>query len=160
MTAVAEHTRSAIRPFHVEVPEESLTELRRRLAATRWPTRELVTDRSQGVQLATMQELCRYWTTEYDWRRCEAKLNALPQFVTEIDGVDLHFIHVRSKHAAPLPLLISHGWPGPLREPGKLIGPLTAPPAYGANAADAFDVVIPSMPGYGFSGKPERTGWG
>src|SRR4051794_30962578 len=159
MTAVAEHTRSAIRPFHVEVPEESLTELRRRLAATRWPTRELVTDRSQGVQLATMQELCRYWTTEYDWRRCEAKLNALPQFVTEIDGVDIHFIHVRSPHADAMPLIMTHGWPGSVIELLETVGPLTDPTAHGGSAEDAFDLVLPSLPGYGFSGEPTEVGW-
>src|SRR3954465_13216842 len=159
MTAVAEHTRSAIRPFHVEVPEESLTELRRRLAATRWPTRELVTDRSQGVQLATMQELCRYWTTEYDWRRCEAKLNALPQFVTEIAGGDIHFIHVRSPHTGALPLIMTHGWPGSVVELLETVGPLTDPTAHGGSAEDAFPPVLPSLPGYGFSGEPAELGW-
>src|SRR3954465_2193987 len=159
MTAVAEPTPRAIRPFHVEVPEESLTELRRRLAATRWPTRELVTDRSQGVQLATMQELCRYWTTEYDWRRREAKLNALPQFVTEIDGVDIHFIHVRSPHAYAMPLIMTHGWPGSVIELLETVGPLTDPTAHGGSAEDAFDLVLPSLPGFGFSGQPAELGW-
>src|SRR3954451_23493882 len=159
MTAVAEHTRSAIRPFHVEVPEESLTELRRRLAATRWPTRELVTDRSQGVQLATMQELCRHWTTEYDWRRCEAKLNALPQFTTEIDGVDIHFIHVKSPHAGALPLIMTHGWPGSVVELLETVGPLTNPTTHGGSGEDAVPLVLPSLPGYGFSGEPAELGW-
>jgi pimeloyl-ACP methyl ester carboxylesterase len=151
---------SEIRPFHVEIPEEELVELRRRIAATRWPERETVTDESQGVQLATLQELVRYWATDYDWRKVEVKLHALPQFVTEIDGLDIHFIHVRSKHEDALPLIVTHGWPGSIIEQLKIIGPLTDPTAYGGSAEDAFDVVIPSMPGYGFSGKPTSTGWG
>ena len=160
MTEVAQQTGSdqtAIRPFHVNVPEAELTELRRRINATRWPDRE--TDASQGVQLATMQELARYWATEYDWRRVEARLNALPQFLTEIDGVDIHFIHVRSKHEDALPLIVSHGWPGSVIEQLKIIDPLTNPTAHGGKASDAFHVVIPHMPGYGFSGKPTTTGW-
>ncbi|HVG31851.1 MAG TPA: epoxide hydrolase [Pyrinomonadaceae bacterium] len=149
----------AIRPFHVNVPEEELTELRRRINATRWPERETVTDASQGVQLATMQKLAQYWATTYDWRRCEAQLQALPQFMTEIDGLDIHFIHVRSKHADALPLIVTHGWPGSVVEQLKIVDPLTNPTAHGGTAADAFDVVIPSMPGYGYSGKPTTTGW-
>jgi pimeloyl-ACP methyl ester carboxylesterase len=152
--------KDAIRPFHVSIPEEKLVDLRRRIAATQWPEKETVADQSQGVPLATMQELARYWATDYDWRKCEAKLNALPQFITTIDGLDIHFIHVRSKHPNALPLIISHGWPGSILEQVKLIGPLTDPTAYGGRAEDAFDVVIPSMPGYGFSGKPTSTGWG
>ena len=159
MTAVAQETGKAIRPFHVDVPDEALADMRRRIDATRWPTRELVTDRSQGVQLATMQELCRYWTTEYDWRRCEAKLNALPQFVTEIDGVDIHFTHVRSPHADALPLIMTHGWPGSVVELLETVGPLTDPTAYGGRAEDAFHLVLPSLPGYGFSGEPTELGW-
>jgi pimeloyl-ACP methyl ester carboxylesterase len=151
--------KNAIRPFCVKVPQRELTELRRRIKATRWPTRELVRDASQGVQLATIQKLARYWSTNYDWRRCEARLNALPQFVTKIDGVDIHFIHVRSKHENALPLIVTHGWPGSIVELLKIIDPLTNPTAHGTNASDAFDVVIPSMPGYGFSGKPVETGW-
>jgi pimeloyl-ACP methyl ester carboxylesterase len=150
---------SAIRPFHVTVPEADLIELRRRINATRWPERETVTDASQGVQLATMQKLARYWATEYDWRRIEAKLKALPQFITEIDGLDIHFIHVRSKHENALPLIVTHGWPGSIIEQMKIIDPLTNPTAYGGKASDAFDVVIPSLPGFGFSGKPTTTGW-
>ena len=150
---------SAIRPFSVNVPEAELTELRRRINATKWPERETVTDATQGVQLATMQALARYWATEYDWRKIEAKLNALPQFITEIDGLDIHFIHVRSKHENALPLIVTHGWPGSIIEQMKIIDPLTNPTAHGGNASDAFDVVIPSMPGYGFSGKPTTTGW-
>ena len=150
---------SGIRPFQVNVPEAELTELRRRINATRWPEKETVTDASQGVQLATMQKLARYWATEYDWRKVEAKLNALPQFITEIDGLDIHFIHVRSKHENALPLIVTHGWPGSIIEQLKIIDPLTNPTAHGASASDAFDVVIPSMPGYGFSGKPTTTGW-
>jgi pimeloyl-ACP methyl ester carboxylesterase len=150
----------AIRPFHFNVPEEELTDLRRRIEATRWPEEELVTDQSQGVQLATMQKLARYWATDYDWRRCEAQLNALPHFITEIDGLDIHFIHVRSKHEGALPLIVTHGWPGSVVEQLKIIDPLTNPTAHGASASDAFDLVIPSMPGYGFSGKPSTTGWG
>ena len=149
-----------IRPFHVDVPEEELTDLRRRIVATRWPEKETVADQSQGVPLAMTQELARYWATEYDWRRCEEKLNALPQFMTEIDGLDIHFIHARSAHEDALPLIVNHGWPGSIIEQLKIIGPLTDPTAHGGSAADAFHVVIPSMPGYGFSGKPTRTGWG
>ena len=159
-TPRAEADRTAIRPFEVRVPEEDLVSLRRRIAATRWPERETVTDVSQGVQLATMEALARYWCTEYDFRRFETRLNALPQFVTEIDGLDIHFIHVRSPHENALPLIITHGWPGSVIEMLNVIGPLTDPTAYGGNAADAFDVVVPSMPGYGFSGKPTETGWG
>ncbi len=144
----------AIRPFSVNFPEERLTELRRRIAATHWPERETVTDTSQGVQLAPMQELARYWATDYDWRKVEARLNALPQFITEIDGLDIHFIHVRSKHENALPLIVSHGWPGSIIEQLKIIDPLTDPTAHGGSESDAFHVVIPSMPGYGFSGKP------
>ncbi|WP_112664454.1 epoxide hydrolase [Microvirga flavescens] len=151
---------AAIRPFHVNIPEEQLVDLRRRVAATRWPDRETVNDQSQGVPLATMRELARYWATDYDWRRAEAKLNALPQFMTTIDGLDIHFIHVRSRHPNALPVIIAHGWPGSVLEQIKLVGPLTDPTAYGGRAEDAFDVVIPSMPGYGFSGKPTSTGWG
>jgi pimeloyl-ACP methyl ester carboxylesterase len=155
-TAVAEDT--AIRPFRIDVPEEALNDLRRRLAATRWPERETVADDSQGVRLATIQELARAWS-DYDWRTCEAKLNALPQFVTEIDGLDIHFIHVRSKHENALPLIVTHGWPGSIIEQLKIIDPLTNPTAHGATASDAFDVVIPSIPGHGFSAKPISTGW-
>ena len=154
-----EASRQAIRPFHVNVPEAELTELRRRINATKWPERETVTDASQGVQLATIQKLARYWATDYDWRKCEAKLNALPQFITEIDGLDIHFIHVRSKHENALPLIVTHGWPGSVIEQLKIIDPLTNPTAHGASASDAFHLVIPSMPGYGFSGKPTTTGW-
>jgi pimeloyl-ACP methyl ester carboxylesterase len=150
----------AIHPFRINVPEEALADLRRRLAATQWPDRETVTDESQGVQLATMQELARSWAIDYDWRKCEAKLNALPQFISKIDGLDIHFIHVRSKHENALPLIVTHGWPGSIIEQLKIIDPLTNPPAHGASALDAFHVVIPSMPGYGFSGKPTSTGWG
>jgi pimeloyl-ACP methyl ester carboxylesterase len=149
----------AIRPFHVNVPEAELTELRRRIEATRWPDRETVGDQSQGVQLATMQKLARYWATDYDWRKVEARLKALPQFITEIDGLDIHFIHVRSKHENALPIIVSHGWPGSIIEQLKIIDPLTNPTAHGASASDAFHVVIPSMPGYGYSGKPTTTGW-
>ena len=159
MTAVAEQTGSAIRPFHVEVPEEALTELRRRLAATRWPSRELVADRSQGVQLATIQELARYWANDYDMRRIEARLNALPQFTTHIDGVEIHFIHVRSPHPDALPLIMTHGWPGSVIELLDSIGPLTDPTAHGGRAEDAFDLVLPSLPGYGFSSEPTEVGW-
>jgi pimeloyl-ACP methyl ester carboxylesterase len=160
MTTVAQETGKAIRPFQVYVLDEALTELRRRIAATVWPDRETVPDSSQGVPLATMQELARYWATEYDWRRCEARLNALPQFVTEIDGLDIHFVHVRSQHDDALPLVVNHGWPGSIIEQLKIIDPLVNPTAHGASASDAFHVVIPSMPGYGFSGKPTSTGWG
>ena len=151
--------RSAIRPFRVDVPEVELTELRKRINATRWPERETVTDASQGVQLATMRALARYWATEYDWRKVEARLQALPHFVTEIDGLDIHFIHVRSKHENALPVIVTHGWPGSVVEQLKIIDPLTNPTAHGGSASDAFDVVIPSMPGYGFSDKPTTTGW-
>jgi pimeloyl-ACP methyl ester carboxylesterase len=150
----------AVRPFSFDVPEEDLADLRRRIAATQWPEKETVADESQGVPLATMQELARYWATDYDWRRCEAKLKALPQFITEIDGLDIHFIHVRSKHENALPLVVNHGWPGSIIEQLKIIDPLTDPTAHGGSAEDAFDIVIPSMPGYGFSGKPTSTGWG
>jgi pimeloyl-ACP methyl ester carboxylesterase len=152
--------KTAINPFHVNVPEAELTELRRRINATRWPERETVTDATQGVQLATVQALARYWATEYDWRKIEAKLNALPQFITGIDGLDIHFIHVRSKHENALPLIVTHGWPGSIIEQMKIIDPLTNPTAHGGKASDAFDVVIPSMPGYGYSGKPSAPGWG
>jgi pimeloyl-ACP methyl ester carboxylesterase len=151
---------TAIHPFHVNVPQAELTEMRRRINATRWPERETVDDQSQGVQLATMQALARYWVTEYDWRACEARLNAVPQFITEIDGLDIHFIHVRSKHANALPLIVTHGWPGSIVEQMKIIDPLTDPTAHGASASDAFHLVIPSIPGYGYSGKPTTTGWG
>ena len=150
----------AVRDFHIDVPEEKLVDLRRRIEATQWPEKETVADESQGVPLATMQELARYWATDYDWRKCEAKLKALPQFITEIDGLDIHFIHVRSKHEDALPLIVTHGWPGSIIEQLKIIAPLTDPTAHGGSAEDAFDVVIPSMPGYGFSGKPTTTGWG
>src|SRR5690242_4111510 len=156
----ANSDRTVIRPFHVSIPEIELSELRRRINATRWPERETVTDATQGVQLATMQALARYWATEYDWRKIEAKLNAYPQFITEIDGLDIHFIQVRSKHQNSLPLIVTHGWPGSIIEQLKIIDPLTEPTAHGGKASDAFDVVIPSMPGYGYSGKPTTTGWG
>jgi pimeloyl-ACP methyl ester carboxylesterase len=151
---------TTIRPFHVTFPETELTDLRRRISATKWPERETVTDQSQGVQLATIQKLARYWATEYDWRKCEARLNAVPNFITEIDGLDIHFIHVRSKHENALPVIVTHGWPGSVVEQLKIIDPLTNPTAHGGSASDAFHVVIPSMPGYGFSGKPTTTGWG
>src|SRR5918999_651887 len=150
---------TAVRPFHIDVPEEDLDDLRRRITATRWPEKETVADESQGVPLATMQELARYWAEEYDWRKCEEKLNALPNFITEIDGLDIHFIHVRSEHENALPIVVCHGWPGSVIEQLKIIGPLTDPTAHGASASDPFHVVIPSMPGYGFSGKPTSTGW-
>jgi pimeloyl-ACP methyl ester carboxylesterase len=149
----------AIRPFHVNVPQEQIVELRRRIAATRWPDKETVTDPSQGVQLATIQKVARYWQTDHDWRKLEARLNALPQFVTEIDGLDIHFIHVRSKHENALPLIVTHGWPGSIIEQMKIVDPLTNPTAHGGSATDAFDMVIPSLPGYGFSGKPTAPGW-
>ena len=152
--------RNAIRPFQVNVRDADLTELRRRVEATRWPERETVADDSQGVQLATIQKLARYWATEYDWRKVEARLSSFPQFITEVDGLDIHFIHVRSKHENALPLIVTHGWPGSVIEQLKIIEPLTNPTAHGGSAADAFHVVIPSMPGYGFSGKPTTTGWG
>ena len=165
-TAVATHEKTsqlagtaAIRPFKAQVPEAELTELRRRINNTKWPDRETVTDTTQGVQLATTQALARYWGTEYDWRKCEARLNALPQFITEIDGLDIHFIHVRSKHENALPVIVTHGWPGSIVEQMKIIEPLTNPTAHGGSASDAFDVVIPSMPGYGYSGKPTTAGW-
>jgi len=151
--------KNAIRPFHVNVPEAELTELRRRINSTKWPERELVADATQGVQLATVQALARYWGAEYDWRKVEARLNALPQFITEIDGLDIHFIHVRSKHEDALPLIVTHGWPGSVIEQLKIVDPLTNPTAHGASASDAFHLVIPSMPGYGFSGKPTAPGW-
>jgi pimeloyl-ACP methyl ester carboxylesterase len=149
--------KNAIRPFHVNIPEAELTELRQRIKATKWPERE--TDATQGVPLATIQALARYWATDYDWRKVEARLNALPQFITEIDGLEIHFIHVRSKHENALPLIVTHGWPGSIIEQMKIIDPLTNPTAHGARATDAFHLVIPSMPGYGFSGKPATTGW-
>ena len=151
---------TAIRPFTVNIPEDQLVDLKRRLSATRWPEMETVADESQGVRLATIQALAQYWATDYDWRRVEAKLNSYPQFVTNIDGLDIHFIHVKSKEKNALPLIITHGWPGSVIEQLKIIDPLTNPTAYGGSASDAFDVVIPSMPGYGFSGKPKSTGWG
>jgi pimeloyl-ACP methyl ester carboxylesterase len=151
--------KTVIRPFHVNFPEADLTELRRRINATRWPDRETVTDATQGVQFATTQALARYWGTDYDWRKVEAKLNSLPNFITEIDGLDIHFIHVRSKHENALPLIVTHGWPGSIVEQLKIVDPLTNPTAHGGSASDAFHIVIPSMPGYGFSGKPTTTGW-
>src|SRR5712691_12495178 len=152
-------TQAAIRAFQVSVPDEQLKELRGRITATRWPRKELVADGSQGVQLGMLQALTRYWATDYDWRRCEARLNALPQFKTKIDGLDIHFIHVKSPHKNALPLIITHGWPGSVIEMLEVIGPLTDPTAHGGRAEDAFDLVVPSMPGYGFSGKPSATGW-
>jgi pimeloyl-ACP methyl ester carboxylesterase len=149
----------AIRPFRIEIPEDALVDLRRRITGTRWPERETVADQSQGVQLATLQELAGYWATDYDWREIETRLNALPQFVTEIDGLDIHFIHVRSNQANALPLIVTHGWPGSIIEQLKIVEPLTNPTAHGGSASDAFDLVIPSLPGYGFSGKPTKTGW-
>ena len=148
-----------IRPFRVDMPDEAIADLQRRIAATRWPSKELVADRSQGVQLATIQALARYWAADYDWRACEARLNALPQFTTEIDGVDIHFIHVKSRHAGALPLIITHGWPGSVIELLGVIGPLTDPAAHGGSAGDAFDLVVPSLPGFGFSGAPAEAGW-
>jgi len=163
-TSVAPHegtsnSKDSIRPFKIQVPEAELTELRRRIKNTEWPERETVTDATQGVQLATAQALARYWATKYDWRKCEARLNALPNFLTEIDGLDIHFIHVRSKHDNALPLIVTHGWPGSVIEQLGIIDPLTNPTAHGGSASDAFHLVIPSMPGYGFSGKPTTTGW-
>jgi pimeloyl-ACP methyl ester carboxylesterase len=149
----------AIRPFQFHASDEALADLRRRIGGTKWPSRELVTDASQGAQLATMQKLARYWQTEHDWRKIEARLNGLPMFLTEIDGLDIHFIHVRSKHENALPLIVTHGWPGSIIEQLKIIGPLTDPTAYGGSASDAFSIVIPSLPGYGFSGKPTAAGW-
>jgi len=159
MTGTVE-TAVGIRPFHVDMPEEALIDLRRRIAATHWPEKETVADSSQGVPLATMQALAEYWRTDYDWRRCEARLNELRHFVTEIDGLDIHFLHARSPHADALPLVVNHGWPGSIVEQLKIIDRLTDPTAHGGSAADAFHVVVPSMPGYGFSGKPTGTGWG
>jgi len=152
--------KTAIRPFQVNVPEARIAKLRSRIEATEWPDRETVADESQGVQLATMQELARYWATDYDWRKCEAKLNSLPNFMTEIDGLDIHFIHVRSKHEDALPLIVTHGWPGSVIELLKIIDPLNNPTAHGASASDAFHLVIPSLPGFGFSARPTTTGWG
>src|ERR1700722_12492914 len=151
--------KTSIRPFRVNFPDSELTELRRRINATRWPERETVADQSQGVQLATIEALARYWATDYDWRKVEARLNALPQFMTEIEGLDIHFIHVRSTHENALPLIVTHGWPGSIIEQLKIIDPLTNPTAHGGSASDAFDLVIPSLPGYGFSGKPTAPGW-
>ena len=156
---VAENDATAVRPFRISVPEHELTELRRRIVDTRWPTKELVADRSQGVQLAALQALARYWATDYDWRKCEARLNALPQFTTEIDGVQIHFIHVRSRHENALPLLMTHGWPGSVLELLETVGPLTDPTAHGGSATDAFHLVLPSLPGYGFSAEPAELGW-
>jgi pimeloyl-ACP methyl ester carboxylesterase len=160
-TIAAEETNqaTAIRPFSFRAPESKLADLRRRISATQWPERETVADASQGVQFATMQKLARYWATDYDWRKVEAKLNALPNFTTEIDGLDIHFIHVRSKHENALPLIVTHGWPGSIIEQLKIVGPLTDPTAHGGSASDAFHLVIPSLPGYGFSGKPTAPGW-
>ena len=155
----ARRPNTAIRPFTYHAPQAELDDLRRRILATRWPEKEPVADFSQGVPLATIQKLARYWTTEYDWRKVEAKLDALPQFITEIDGLDIHFAHVRSKHENALPIIVSHGWPGSLIEQLKIIDPLVNPTAHGGKASDAFHVVIPNMPGYGFSGKPTTTGW-
>jgi pimeloyl-ACP methyl ester carboxylesterase len=159
MSSTAE-TTTEIRPFHIDISDEALADLRRRVAATNWPEKETVGDQSQGVPLATMQELARYWATEYDWRTCEKALNALPQFITEIDGLDIHFIHVRSQHEDALPLIVNHGWPGSIIEQVKIIERLADPTSHGGSAVDAFHVVVPSMPGYGFSGKPTSTGWG
>src|SRR5213080_4674280 len=159
MTTLEQQTGSVIRPFTVQIPKDALDDLRQRLAATRWPSRELVGDRSQGVQLATMQALRQYWATEYDGRRVESRLNALPQFTTEIDGVDIHFVHVKSEHPDALPLIMTHGWPGSVIEMLDSVGPLTDPTAHGGTAADAFHLVLPSLPGYGFSGEPAEVGW-
>ena len=152
-------SNEAIHPFSVHISQEKLADLKRRVLATKWPDKETVADQSQGVQLATMKALANYWTTAYDWRKCEKKLNSYPQFITNIDGVDIHFIHVRSKNPNALPIIITHGWPGSIIEQLKIIGPLTDPVAYGGKAEDSFDVIIPSLPGYGFSGKPTTTGW-
>src|SRR5947207_1579242 len=152
-------TAIEIRPFHIEIPEEQIDDLRRRIAATRWPSKELVADRSQGVQLGPLQELARYWASDYDWRKAEAKLNALPQFTTEIDGVEIHFIHVKSPHEDALPLIMTHGWPGSVMEMIDSVGPLTDPTAHGGSAEDAFHLVLPSLPGYGLSGEPVEIGW-
>src|SRR3954471_21597560 len=159
VTPVTSATNASIRPFHIHFTDEALADMKRRIAATRWPDRELVADPTQGVQLATIQKLARYWGSDYDWRHVEERLNALPQFVTNIDGVDIHFIHVRSKEKHALPILITHGWPGSMIEQLKVIETLTNPTAHGGSASDAFDVVIPSLPGYGFSGNPTVTGW-
>lgn len=156
--AVTAQDPNSIRPFHINIPDEALADLRQRIVATRWPDKETVTDASQGVQLATMRSLASYWATDYDWHKCAAKLNALPMFVTTIDGLDIQFIWVRSKNPNPLPMILTHGWPGSILEFVKVIGPLTDPTANGGRAEDAFDVVIPSMPGYGFSGKPKDSG--
>ena len=158
-SAPAAPTSTAIRPFTIDVPDEALADLRQRIAATRWPSKELVPDRSQGVQLAAIQELARYWASEHDWRECEAKLNALPQFTTEIDGVEIHFIHVKSRHENAMPLIMTHGWPGSVIELLGVVGPLTDPTAHGGRPEDAFDLVLPSLPGYGFSGQPTEAGW-
>src|SRR3954465_906155 len=161
MAVMAERSAdaTAIRRFTIETPESELEDLRARIKATRWPSKELVADRAQGVQVATLQELTRYWTTDYDWRKCEAKLNALPQFMTEIDGVEIHFIHVRSKHEDAMPLIMTHGWPGSVIELLETIGPLTDPTAHAGTPGDAFPLVLPSLPGYGFSGEPTELGW-
>src|SRR5689334_14730806 len=156
-TATQPAAKTAIRPFQVRVPEEELTELRRRIKATRWPDKETVNDGTQGVQLAFTQALARYWATDYDWRKCEAKLNSYPQFITEIDGLDIHFIHVRSKHEDAMPLIVTHGWPGSPTEQLKIIDPLTQPTAHGASPSEPFHLVIPSLPGYGFSARPTTT---
>ena len=158
-TDLATGDNAAVRQFQIGFPEADLEDLRRRIDATRWPERETVTDDSQGVPLAMMQDLARYWVTEHDWSKCEAKLNALPQFITEIDGLDIHFIHVRSQHEDALPLIVTHGWPGSIIEQLKIIEPLTNPATHGASSADAFHLVIPSLPGHGFSAKPSSTGW-
>jgi pimeloyl-ACP methyl ester carboxylesterase len=152
-------TATKIRPFHVEIPEERIDDMRRRIETTRWPSKELVKDRSQGVQLETLQELARYWVTDYDLGRVEHRLNALPQFTTEIDGIEIHFIHVRSEHEDALPLIVTHGWPGSVMELLEIIGPLTDPTAHGGNPEDAFHLVLPSLPGYGFSGEPTELAW-
>ena len=157
--AVATKSNEVVRPFHFTAPEVDIIDLRRRIKATKWPESETVADHSQGVRLVTVQRIAHYWATNYDWRRCEAKLGALPQFITQIDGLDIHFIHVRSKHENALPLVVTHGWPGSIVEQLKIIGPLTDPTAHGASASDAFHIVIPSLPGYGFSAKPSAPGW-
>jgi pimeloyl-ACP methyl ester carboxylesterase len=160
MTTNEMATETAIRPFQVNVPDDQLTDLRRRIAATRWPLKEPVADASQGVQLAMLQDLMRYWATDYDWRKCEARLNALPQFKTKIDGVDIHFIHVKSRHKDALPLIITHGWPGSVIEMLEVVGPLTDPTSHGGQTDDAFDLILPSLPGYGLSDAPTVVGWG
>jgi pimeloyl-ACP methyl ester carboxylesterase len=159
MSVTERSAATAVRPFRVEIPDDALDDLRRRISATRWPSKELVADRTQGVQLATTQELARYWLAEYDWHRCEARLNELPQFITEIDGIDVHFIHVKSRHENALPLIMTHGWPGSVIELLETVGPLTDPTAHGGSAEDAFDLVLPSVPGYGFSAEPTELGW-